>query len=569
MVLTPGQRIGAYEVLAAIGAGGMGEVYRARDTTLNRDVALKVLPELFALDPDRLARFKREAQVLASLNHPNIGAIYGFEDGSGIQALVLELVEGPTLADRIAQGPIPGVEALLIARQIAEALEAAHERGIIHRDLKPANIKMRDDGTVKVLDFGLAKALQGDVAAADVSQSPTLSVAATGIGVILGTAAYMSPEQARGKAVDKRTDIWAFGCVLYEMLTGNRAFDGEDVTDVLSRVLQRDPDFNALPATTPRTVRKLLGRSLQKDPRSRLRDIGDAKAELDEPVEEPSYQALAGSAQMSRRQKGLVGSLVGALLLVTASVASLVTWWMMRQPLAQPLGVLHASIALPATASPLTSFAPDVDGVGSVAAVMAISPQGTHVVYTGRAGDRMQLYLRSLEGRDVAPIDGAAGGSPFFSPDGEWVAFFAAGKLKRVPVRGGAPLTICDAAFGFGGAWSDDGTIVFAGTLQGGLSRVSVTGGQPRPFTTLAEGETAHRWPAFVPGYSRRRVRRRIGFQLGRGARRHPIAGRSRASGALRGRHEPSIHLDGAHRLCARGLAPRRPVRFSASRDRW
>ena len=496
MALTPGTRFGAYEVTAQIGAGGMGEVYRARDTTLNRDVALKVLPELFALDPDRLARFKREAQVLASLNHPNIAAIYGFEGTEGLQALVLELVEGPTLADRIAQGPMPLDEALPIAKQIADALEAAHERGIVHRDLKPANIKVRDDRTVKVLDFGLAKALEGDVAAANISQSPTLSVAATRLGVILGTAAYMSPEQARGKPVDKRTDIWAFGCVLYEMLTGKHAFDGDDVTDVLSRVLQRDPDFNALPAATPRAVRKLLGRCLQKDPRSRLRDIGDAKAELDEPVEDASLQVLAGGTRMSRRQKVLVG----ALLLVSALAGSLATWWTMRQPLAQPVGVLHASIALPATASPLTAIAPAIGGSGSSAAAMAISPQGTHVVYTGRAGNRMQLYMRSLDGRDVVPIDGAAGGSPFFSPDGQWVAFFADGKLKRVPVEGGAPLTICDAAFGFGGAWSDDGTIVFAGVLQGGLSRVSVTGGPPQPFTTLAEGETAHRWPAFVPG---------------------------------------------------------------------
>ncbi len=491
----------------------MGEVHRARDTKLDRDVAIKVLPESFAADRDRVARFEREAKTLASLNHPNIGQIYGLEDANGVAALILELVEGPTLAERIARGAIPLDEALPIARQIADALEAAHEHDIVHRDLKPANVKLRRDGVVKVLDFGLAKVLgppEGGHAVQDgrsvglqpdLTATPTITSPAmmTGVGVILGTAVYMSPEQARGGTVDKRTDIWAFGCVLYEILTGKRAFDGEDVTDVLSRVLQRDPDFAALPATTPRMMRKLIGRCLQKDPRSRLRDIGDAKAEL-EPADEAWPTGAADGTRMSGKQQRRVGSLVGALLLVTAALASLSTWWMTRRSPAPPLEVLHASIALPAAAVPLTTIAPGIAGAGSYAAAMAISPQGTHVVYTGRAGDGYQLYVRSLDGRDVVPMEGATGGSPFFSPDGRWVAFFGDGKLKRVPVGGGVALTICDAGFGFGGAWGDDGTIVFAGGLQGGLSRVSVTGGQPQPFTTLAEGETAHRWPVFVPG---------------------------------------------------------------------
>src|SRR5919108_1334465 len=281
-MIATGTRIGAYEVVALIGAGGMGEVYRARDTRLNRDVALKVLPELFARDLDRLARFRREAQLLASLNHPNIAAIYGFEESNGVRALVLELVEGPTLADRIAEGPIPLNEALPIARQVAEALEAAHEQGIVHRDLKPSNIQVRADGTVKVLDFGLAKALERDEVQADISQSPTITVDGTRAGVLLGTAAYMSPEQARGRAVDKRTDVWAFGCVLYEMLTGRAVFARNTTSDAIAAILEREPDWSHLPALTPQRVHRVLRRCLQKDSRRRFRDIGDARLELED-----------------------------------------------------------------------------------------------------------------------------------------------------------------------------------------------------------------------------------------------------------------------------------------------
>ena len=329
------QRIGCYEVTAKIGEGGMGEVYRARDTKLDRDVALKVLPQAFTDDADRLARFEREAKVLASLNHPNIGHIYGLEEAEGTKALVLELVEGPTLGDRIAQGPIPVDEALPIAKQIAEALEAAHEAGVIHRDLKPANIKVREDGTVKVLDFGLAKAID-TAPKSDPSQSPTLTAAATQMGMIMGTAAYMSPEQARGKPVDKRADIWSFGVVLYEMLTGTRAFRGEAVADCLAKIIERNPDYDALPPDVPPSIRELVFRCLEKDQRERLRDIGDARIEIKQALATPpndahrkSYEPpssgtkavpVLGEQENSRRQEQIEAYKVGGLVTVAAGI---------------------------------------------------------------------------------------------------------------------------------------------------------------------------------------------------------------------------------------------------------
>jgi serine/threonine protein kinase len=328
--LNPGFRLGAYEVLSLLGAGGMGEVYRARDTTLNRDVALKVLPVLFANDPDRLGRFKREAHVLAALNHPHIGSIYGFEESAGISALVLELVEGPTLADHVARGALPLEDASSIAQQIADALEAAHEHGIIHRDLKPSNIKVRADGAVKVLDFGLAKALDPMATPSDASLSPTLtSPAATRLGVILGTAAYMSPEQARGKPVDKRADVWAFGCVLYEMLTGRRAFAGDDVSETLARVIEREPDWNALNATAPPTIARLVRRCLQKNPHDRLRDIGDARLELREALATSPHGAALEPATSPARYRptiALISALVAAVV-----VGALGTFWVLQQ----------------------------------------------------------------------------------------------------------------------------------------------------------------------------------------------------------------------------------------------
>jgi len=495
VALTPGRRLGTYEIVSTLGAGGMGEVYRARDTTLNRDVALKVLPELFALDPDRLARFKREAQVLASLNHPNIAAIYGFEGTAGAQALVLELVEGPTLADRIAQGPIPLAEALPIAKQIADALEAAHEHGIIHRDLKPANIKVRDDGTVKVLDFGLAKALEGDVVAANVSQSPTLSVGATRLGVILGTAAYMSPEQARGRPVDKRTDIWAFGCVLSEMLTGTRAFDGDDVTDVLSRVLQRDPDFTGLPATTPRAVRRLLRRCLQKDHRFRLRDVGDAKAELDEPIDEGSETVSAGSIRTSGKQKALVGTLVAALLLVTAGL----TWLMVGAESAPTPGLQRFGISLPRGAE-LSVVGPNNTSI--LANPMVLSPDGSTLLLRISSDDSPpQLYARSLAQFDIVPIPGTErADSASFSPDGQWLYFIADRKLKKVGAKGGTPQVVADPA-DFGAAAGPDDTLIYTPSYAQGLWRVPSSGGTPEKLTDpdTKAGELGHWWPQLLP----------------------------------------------------------------------
>src|SRR5262245_55824667 len=384
MPLTAGSRLGPYEILAAIGAGGMGEVYRARDTKLDRDVAIKVLPELFVADSERVARFQREAKTLAALNHPHIGGIYGLEDAGGVRALVLELVEGPTLADRIAQGPIPLNEALPIARQIAEALEAAHERGIVHRDLKPANIKVRLDGTVKVLDFGLAKALDPVAGSGDLANSPTLTFAATQAGIILGTAAYMSPEQIRGKGVDKRADIWAFGAVVYEMLTGRRAFQGEDISLTLAEVMKSEPDWTLLPADVPVAIRSVLKRCLQKDPRQRLHDVADVRLLMDE-VAVDRAEAVAVAPQ---RRWPIVSAIVVA---VVAAVLTAVVMLLNRTSEA-PAAVLRATFMLPQ---------------GQVFSnpgrrVVAISPDGAQMAYVANS----QLYLRPLSALDATPIYG-------------------------------------------------------------------------------------------------------------------------------------------------------------------
>ena len=403
MALTVGSRLGHYEVTALIGEGGRGQVYQATDTKLNRQVALKILPEAFVSDPDRLARFQREAQVLASLNHPNIAAIHGLEDSEGTRALVLELVEGPTLADRIAQGAIPLDEALPIAKQIAEALEAAHEAGVIHRDLKPANIKVRDDGTVKVLDFGLAKAFQPDASDVSASMSPTISLtaAATQMGMVIGTAAYMAPEQAKGKTVDKRADVWAFGAVLYEMLTGQKPFTGKDVSDTLAAVLRIDADFDALPAGTPPGLRQVLKACLQKEPKDRVRDIGDVSLAMagtfDTPSPAMSSSMTAPQPQVWQRPVSGVG-IVAVAVLITA----LATSTMMR-PEPIPAPDLMRFAIVPDPPLPASPFWYDI----------AISPDGTQVVYRASSETGPQLYLRRLDQLDVA----------FFSPDGEWVGF--------------------------------------------------------------------------------------------------------------------------------------------------
>ncbi|MEE9235637.1 MAG: protein kinase, partial [Candidatus Acidoferrales bacterium] len=419
-MLTPGTRLGHYKVLEPIGAGGMGEVYRARDSKLDRDVALKVLPEAFSKDAERMARFTREAHVLASLNHPNIAAIYGVEESGDTRCLVLELVEGPTLAERLRPGPLPLEDALPLARQIAEALEAAHEKGIVHRDLKPSNIKVTEAGTVKVLDFGLAKALEPETAPTDPSRSPTVSEIATRSGVILGTATYMSPEQARGARVDKRADVWAFGCVLYEMLTAKRTFQSDSVQDTLAAVLRAEPDWNRLPPETPASIRKLLRRCLEKDPRRRLHDIADARLEIEETLTAPATAgpataAMIGAPRPPVWQRTLPGALVGLIV----AVAAIFFWnlWPAGEP--SPTAPKRFGMALPAT-QPLA---------GSIhRSTVALSPDGTRLVYVGSWRESTQLYLREFDSFDAKPIPGTEGAEgPSFSPDGEWVVFFADG----------------------------------------------------------------------------------------------------------------------------------------------
>jgi Tol biopolymer transport system component len=509
--IAAGSRIGGYEVIAAIGAGGMGEVYRARDTRLNRDVALKILPEAFATDPERLARFEREAQVLASLNHPHIAAIHGLEESDGVRALVLEFVDGDTLADRIARGPIALDEALLIARQIAEALDAAHEQGIIHRDLKPANIKVRDDGTVKVLDFGLAKLAGppkgGHYVSPDRSVrlqpdlSPTITSPAlmTGVGVLLGTAAYMSPEQAKGREADKRTDIWAFGCVLYEMLTGTRAFGGDDVTETLAAIIKSEPDWSRLPPGTPESIRRLLRRSLEKDRRGRLADIADARLDLVDAASpaatrEPAAQGSARTLAMSARIAwGLFA------LAVAAVVAVSYFQWSAVPPARQRI---RFTIAPPDG----WTVALDVGGGGAANLPIAVSPDGNQLAMVARnAEGRQRLWVRSLEAlaaRELPGTDGAV--APFWSPDSRFVAFFADGKLKKIDVGGGAPVTLCSIASFNSGTWSTQGVIVFSragGGASGGgaLLKVPQSGGVPTAATTLGDDEALHIRPSFLP----------------------------------------------------------------------
>jgi len=489
-MLDAGTKLGSYEITGALGAGGMGEVYRARDAKLGRDVALKVLPQAFARDADRMARFQREAKVLASLNHPNIATIHGLEDSGSTHALVMELVEGPTLADRIRQGPIPVDEALKIAKQICDALEYAHERGIVHRDLKPANVKVTNDDAVKVLDFGLAKALEGDASSIDISTSPTLSRMATQQGVLLGTAAYMSPEQAKGKSVDRRADIWAFGCVLYEMLTGKQVFTGETVTDTLAAVIKEEPDWSRLPKGTPMRVRVLLQRCLQKDPKQRLRDIGDARISLDEVLSGAPDPSLGGPApQISaapwRR------ALPWALGFLAAAITGVAVWTLKPSP-SKP--VTRTAINLP----PGQRLA----GFGDLA--LAISPDGSQLAYVatteGAGGETRRIYLRRMDSLEANPIPGTEGAvDPFFSPDGQWLGFFAGGKMQKISVNGGAAQTLADDSTPEGASWGSQGTIVFSHGAQF-LQQVSDTGGIPQQLTHIEKGEIGHIWPEFFPG---------------------------------------------------------------------
>jgi len=488
-----GSKLAHYEITSHLGTGGMGEVYRARDSKLGRSVAIKLIPAAFASDADRLSRFRREAQLLASLNHPSIAHIYGLEESGGTPCIVMELVEGVTLQARIKRGPIPVDEALTIAKQICEALEAAHEKDVIHRDLKPGNVMLTSDGVVKVLDFGLAKAYDSSPTT---SNSPTMtSIAATEAGVILGTAAYMSPEQARGKALDKRTDIWSFGAVLYEMLTGTWAFGDEDVSMTLSKVLQREPDFDALPPATPKHVSQVLRLCLRKDPRQRVSDIRDARMALEGAFETATAPAIAPVPRSRARVIAAIAASGFAGALLTA--AALWSW-----------GGRAPAPAMPTRTSVMTPESQRVSINGSPTRSLALSPDGTQLVYVGTnleapAGQRgARLQVRSLANIDVRDLPGTTGArQPFFSPDGRWVAFFAGAELKKISLAGGNPATLLEKINGASvsfGAWAGN-TIIF-GTINSGLRRVSAEGGAASDLTKLDTAKEAwHSFPALTP----------------------------------------------------------------------
>jgi eukaryotic-like serine/threonine-protein kinase len=484
----PGARLGHYHILGRLGVGGMGEVYRARDTKLGRDVAIKTLPPAFISDPERLARFEREARVLASLNHPHIGAIYGLEDSGGVRALVLELIDGQTLADRIRQGPLSLNETRTIAGQLAAALDAAHERGIVHRDFKPANIKITPDGVVKVLDFGIAKA-SSEAASSEASRTPTVTIGRTREGLMIGTAAYMSPEQARGQSVDKRTDIWAFGAVLYEMLTGQVAFRGDSLSDTLAAVLNREPNWTALPAATPGNIRRLLQRCLEKDPKRRLRDIGDARLEFEVELSEPD-RAGPGQRPEKERSSHVLASwwtyAFGAALLILGTA---IGWWGHSGPSTDERGAVRIDVSPPAG----TKF---VVGFG------AISPDGQFLAFVAESANGPTLWVRALDSQAAHELPGTDGAAfPFWKPDSRSLGFFASGKLRRVDIAGGTPSEICDVPAGRGGTWNADDVIVYNAVNDGPLLQVPATGGAPRPLTALdaTRHENSHRNPMFLP----------------------------------------------------------------------
>jgi Tol biopolymer transport system component len=464
-----------YEIKSQLGEGGMGVVFRALDTKLQREVALKLLPPHVASDSDRLARFQREAQVLASLNHPNIAQIHGLEDSTPQTCIVMELVDGQTLQERLRRGPIPWTELMPIAKQICEALDAAHERGIVHRDLKPANIKLTPAGTVKVLDFGLAKAIENTAPSASVSNSPTVSMAATNAGVILGTAPYMSPEQAKGRAVDRRTDIFAFGCVLFEMLTGRPAFDGDDVTEIIGRVVAAEPDWNKLPGDAPPTIHRLIRRALRKDPRQRLSDIRDARLEIEEAANE-----LQPAAARTSRTAGVIAAAAAVIAVLLAIPA-------IRHFSEKPVAdapEMRLEITTPPTPVPLE---------------FELSPDGRMLAFIASENGAQRLWLRALDKTEAQPLSGTEGADyPFWSPDNRSIGFYVNGKLKRIDVSGGTPQTLANASASFGGTWNADGAIIFS-SITGPLSRVSAAGGTAAPVTKLRPQQAQHRFPKFLP----------------------------------------------------------------------
>jgi len=491
LTLTTGSRVGSYEIVGAIGAGGMGEVYRGRDTKLHRDVAIKVLPEIFALDPERLTRFEREAQVLAALNHPNIAHIYGVED----RALVMELVEGEDLAQRIARGALPLDEALPIARQIAEALEAAHEAGIVHRDLKPANIKLRDDGVVKVLDFGLAKAadaarsVHGDH---EIANSPTFTSPAvmTRMGVILGTAAYMAPEQARGKSTDRRSDLWAFGVVLYEMLTGRMAFGGETVTDVLAAIVTKEPAWAALPAATPPSIRRLLQRCLVRDPHRRLADAGEARYQIEETLAAPAT-APDRTAPVRVSRAPLLTAAVPWVAAAIFAAAAAFAWW--RTPPRESEPSLHYAVETPPKASINLASRPAI----------ALSSDGRRLAFVATTDGMTRLYLRSQNEFEARPLAGTEGASePVFSPDGRWLAFFANNSLFKISTDGGPVESLARVNDPRGLSWDSADILTYAPEPTGMIFQITADGtGSPKAVSTRkGPDERTHRWPQALPG---------------------------------------------------------------------
>ncbi len=490
-----GSSFSQYKVTSKLGEGGMGEVWRAEDTKLGRDVALKVLPDAFAQDPERLARFEREARVLASLSHPNIAGIHGLEEIDGKRFLVMEMVEGPTLAELIQKSPLPIDEVVRIAKQIAEAVEAAHEKGVIHRDLKPANVNITPDGTVKVLDFGLAKALTGDPMSGegsnqDLSLSPTMTQAMTGMGVLLGTAGYMSPEQARGKPVDRRADIWAFGCIMYEMLTGQRLFTGETATDVIGAVVHKEPDLDELSTKVPGRIRRLLDRCLQKDATRRLQSIGEARIALQEWLENPEAEApTSGQAATSGLRRWLPWAVAaGALLLVLVQATGLVGG---RDSSPEP--VRRATIEV------------GEDGLFSGFGTSSVlSPDARMLTFvTGSGNEGGNILLRHLDRFEPTTIAtggaGAAPYQPFFSPDGEWLGYVTPAELKKVSTAGGAPITLCSVNLSRGATWGENETIVFSPSPRSPLMSVSSAGGEPQSLTDLGETDISHRWPQWLP----------------------------------------------------------------------